>query len=283
MARSVLVTGASTGIGASCATHLAERGWTVHAGVRRTVDGDRLVDEADGDVRPLPLDVTDAGQIDGAVERLRAECPGGLDGVINNAGIVAAGPVELLTDEEWRSVFDVNVFGAVAVTRATLPLLRRARGRLVFVGSISGRTSAPALAAYSSSKHAIEAICEALRHELRPQGVRVALIEPGAVVTPIWQKSASAMDGMLARFDDDTRPLYDWMIPMGERMLADGESDGVPASEVAEVVELALTSSRPRARYVIGTQAKAGALISRFAPDWLRNRILGAATGAPRS
>ncbi len=147
MARSVLVTGASTGIGASCATHLAERGWTVHAGVRRTVDGDRLVDEADGDVRPLPLDVTDAGQIDGAVERLRAECPGGLDGVINNAGIVAAGPVELLTDEEWRSVFDVNVFGAVAVTRATLPLLRRARGRLVFVGSISGRTSAPALAA----------------------------------------------------------------------------------------------------------------------------------------
>ena len=282
MARAALVTGASTGIGAACVAHLATTGWTVHAGVRREVDGERLVETVDGDVRPLLLDVTDTAQVGDAVEHLRDEEAGGLDGVVNNAGIVAAGPVELLTDEEWRSVYDVNVFGAVAVTQATLPLVRRAAGRFVFIGSISGRTSAPALAAYSSSKHAVEAICEALRHELRPQGVRVSLIEPGAVVTPIWQKSAAAMEAMVDRFDDETRPLYDWMIPMGERMLADGEADGVAATEVAEIVELALTTARPRARYVIGTQAKAGALISRFAPDWLRDRILGASTGAPR-
>ncbi|MEO1060400.1 MAG: SDR family oxidoreductase [Actinomycetota bacterium] len=282
MVRHVLVTGASTGIGAATVEHLAGPGWTVHAGVRKLADGARLVESHGDGVRPLLLDVTEPDQIAAAVEQLRSDSPGGLDGVVNNAGIVAAGPVELLRDDEWRSVFDVNVFGAVAVTRATLPLVRRARGRFVFVGSISGRTSAPTLAAYSSSKHAIEAICESLRHELAPQGIKVVLLEPGAVVTPIWDKADAEVDDLVARFDDETRPLYEWMRPMGERMIADGREHGVAASEVAELVERALTAVRPRARYVIGTQAKAGAAISRFAPDWLRDRLLGAATGAPR-
>lgn len=145
MTRSVLVTGASTGIGEACAARLAGAGWRVYAGVRRTEDGDRLVSVHDGDLRPVVLDVTDRSSIDRAADRIEDEA-GRLDGVVNNAGINVGGPFELLDESEWRDQFDVNFFGLIAVTKAVFPLVDRAGGRFVHIGSIAGRVGTPGIA-----------------------------------------------------------------------------------------------------------------------------------------
>ena len=187
----IVVTGAATGIGRAIALRLAAAGATVFAGVRRESDGTSLAAAAlAGRIRPLIFDVTDVE----AIERARASVARSglpLAGIVNNAGISVAGPLEVLPDAELRRQFDVNFFGAIAVTRAFLPALRASNGRVVSVGSISGKISVPMLGAYAASKFALEAACDALRVELRPSGIDVVLIEPGAVKTPIWQKSTS--------------------------------------------------------------------------------------------
>jgi len=183
-----LITGASTGIGRATALRLAAAGWTVLAGVRDPQAGEQLVDAAAGGrVLALTLDVTDPEQIAQAAERIAKE-GGRLDALVNNAGIAIGGPLELIAEEDLRRQFDVNLFGQVAVTRALLGALRQARGRIVFISSIGGRVAMAYTAPYAASKHAIEAIGDALRVELRSSGVQVALVEPGSVATPIWDK-----------------------------------------------------------------------------------------------
>src|SRR5581483_7822637 len=185
--RTALVTGASSGIGAACANRLVRGGWHVLAGVRRTGDAPAGTEE-------LRLDVTDPTQIRAAADRVER-----LDGLVNNAGIVVAAPLEELPLDELRRQLEVNVVGQLAVTQALLPALRAARGRIVLVGSIAGRSALPFLGAYSASKFALEAVADALRIERAPAGIRVSLVEPGTIATPIWQRAAADADELAAR------------------------------------------------------------------------------------
>ncbi len=188
-----MVTGASTGIGRACALHLANGGHRVFAGVRSEADAEGLRNDGSDLLEPVQLDVTRADHIDELVEVIASETDC-LFGLVNNAGVARGGPVEYLPVDEWRDQFEVNVVGQVAVTRAMLPLLRRGRGRIVFMGSISGKVATMMMAPYDASKFAVEAIGESLRAELRPFGIRVSVIEPGAVKTGIWDKGRKTAD-----------------------------------------------------------------------------------------
>ena len=268
-ARTVLITGASTGIGEACATYLADRGWHVFAGVRKVDDGERVRAAAPGAIEPLTLDVTSASDIAAALEAVVDRTGGRLDAVVNNAGIVVAGPVEYLELDEWRHQFEVNVVGHVAVTRACLPLLRAARpaGRIVFIGSIGGRIATPLLGPYSASKHAIEAIAETMRHELRGAGIKIALIEPGAIATPMWEKGLQTADELEHRLPPEALSRYRKAIDGVRKSALMQQRNAVPAEKVAQAVERALTSKRPRARTLVGPDAKVMGAATRVLPD----------------
>jgi NAD(P)-dependent dehydrogenase (short-subunit alcohol dehydrogenase family) len=186
----VVITGASTGIGAACALHLDRIGFRVFAGVRRRQDGERLRSVSSPDLIPLQLDVTDRNSLRDAQQRVAEEIgESRLVGLINNAGIAVASPLEAVPIEDLRRQLEVNVVGQVAVTQVFLPLLRAGQGRIINMGSIAGRATMPLMGPYSASKYALEAITDALRLELQPWGIHVAIIEPGAIATPIWEKS----------------------------------------------------------------------------------------------
>jgi NAD(P)-dependent dehydrogenase (short-subunit alcohol dehydrogenase family) len=272
-----LITGTSTGIGEACVALLAAKGWTVYAGVRREPDGERLAATHSGDIRPVILDVTNTAHIARVVDELAMIVgDAGLQGLVNNAGVGVGGPVELLPEDAWRFVFDANFFGIVALTRATLPLLRNGRGRIVHIGSIGGRIASPGVAPYSASKHALEALAESSRIEFALGGspVRVALVEPGAVVTPIWDKADDSVDALERLFDDDQRVEYGWMVDQARGFVDEGRRTGVPPSKVADAVAHALTAPRPKLRYLVGPDAKvAGHVIARL-PDRAREALV---------
>lgn len=251
----VVVTGASSGIGEAIATRLADRGFRAFGGYRNPEDAERL--SAAG-VEPIRLDVTEPADVDAAVrtvaERLHAEggaggrAPG-LAGLVNNAGIPGAGPVELAPFDVFESVMAVNFFGALRATRAFLPLLRSAGGRIVMISSLSGRVAMPFLGPYAASKYALEGLADSLRRELLPEGLRVLLIEPGPIATPIWDRVASVDPTTYAgtRYEERVRSVR-------ESALASGRG-GLPPERVAHKVERALTSRRPRERVVVTDRA----------------------------
>jgi NAD(P)-dependent dehydrogenase (short-subunit alcohol dehydrogenase family) len=272
-----LITGTSTGIGEACVALLAAKGWTVYAGVRREPDGERLITTHSGDIRPVILDVTNGDHIAHVVDKLVTTVGDfGIQGLVNNAGVGVGGPVEYLPEDAWRFVFEANFFGIVSLTRAALPLLRKGRGRIVHIGSIGGRIASPGVAPYSASKHALEALAEASRIEfaLGSSPVRVAIVEPGAVATPIWDKADDSVDALELLFDDRNRAEYGWMVDQARGFVDEGRRNGVPASRVAEAVEHALTAPRPKPRYLVGPDAKlAGHVISRL-PDRARGALV---------
>ena len=274
----VLLTGASSGIGRATVLRLARRGGLVFAGVRRREDGDALVRDAGPNVRPVILEVTSEISIAAARAQLEAQPGLQLDGIVNNAGIAVAAPLEILPLPELRRQFEVNFFGAIAVTQAFLPLLRRTRGRVVNVSSIQGKFAAPFVGAYAASKFALEGASDALRLELRPFGVRVILIEPGAVKTPIWSRSSEASLAMLAGLPSGARLAYEGMIEKVTRVAAMIERQGTEPERVAAVIEHALFALRPRARYLVGTDARIRLAITRL-PEWLRDRIIARVIG----
>ena len=273
-----LITGASTGIGRATALHLSRQGWTVLAGVRDDTAGERLLEDAgsDGRLKPLPLDVTDAEQIGHAATRVAdaggASASGALDALVNNAGIGVGGPLELVTPEDMRRQFDVNVHGQVAVTQALLPALRRARGRLLFTSSIGGRVATPFVAPYSASKHAIEAIADALRVELRGSQVQVALIEPGSVATPIWDKGRADADSVSV--PPELESQYGHVVPALRKVIDDTAKRGVPPELVAETIARALGARRMRTRYVVGRDARMQLIMKTLLPDKAFDRIV---------
>jgi NAD(P)-dependent dehydrogenase (short-subunit alcohol dehydrogenase family) len=272
-----LITGASTGIGRATALRLAGSGWTVLAGVRDVAAGERLAQEAPaGGLLPLSLDVTDVSQIAAAGARA-AEQAGGLDALVNNAGIGIGGPLELISPEDLRRQFEVNVFGQVAVTQAMLPALRRAGGRIVFVSSIGGRVAMAFTAPYAASKHAIEALGDALRVELRSSGVRVALVEPGSVATPIWDKSRAEADRL--SIPPELQEQYGNVPAAMDKVMQDTGRRGVAPEKVAETIERALSASHMRARYVVGSDARAMLMARRLLPDLLFDRVARRALG----
>lgn len=279
-----LITGASTGIGEATALRLAGAGWTVLAGVRGEDAGARLAAKApSGRVLPLRLDVTDFEQIRqaaGRVSELAGEgesSPGRLDALINNAGIGYGGPLELLHPDELRDQFDVNVLGQVAVTQALLPALRAARthggtgGRIVFMSSVGGRVPMAFTAPYAASKHAIEAIGDALRVELASSGVQVTLIEPGSVLTPIWDKARESGDRIAVPAQLERE--YGHVPAAMDKVLHDTAKRGVPPEQVAQTIERALTARRMRARYVVGRDARAMIVAKRLLPDHVFDRV----------
>lgn len=272
MTRSVLVTGASKGIGEATALWMAGAGWRVFAGVRNDDDG-RALRDANSTIVPLRLDVTDEAQIADAVARIAETTGGELHGVVNNAGIAVAGPLEFLPIAELRRQLDVNVVAQIAVTQAVLPLLRAVTGRIVFVGSIAGRSAMPFTGAYSASKFALEALADALRVELRPWDIHVAVIEPGMIATPIWATSTAEADRILADAPPALRDFYGPQLEALRRRAAQG-MEGLPPRMVSESIEHALSSNAPRTRYVIGRDARVRLWAERVLPDRTRDRLI---------
>jgi NAD(P)-dependent dehydrogenase (short-subunit alcohol dehydrogenase family) len=262
----VVVTGASSGIGEACALRLARSGRKVFAGVRNEVDAERLLAQG---VEPVMLDVTDLGSIEAAAERLEG---GSLHGLVNNAGTAVGMPLEFLPLTELRRQLEVNLIGQVAVTQALLPHLRAARGRIVNVGSVAGRSALPFLGAYAASKHALEAVTDALRIELQPFGIEVVIVEPGSIATPMWRKGAERFQRLMADMPDDLGTLYGARMAAFRRAAAAAAARGEPAENVAEVVERALTAKRPKTRYLVGRDAYRRARVERL-PDRLRDRV----------
>jgi NAD(P)-dependent dehydrogenase (short-subunit alcohol dehydrogenase family) len=264
----VLVTGASTGIGEACALHLDRLGWRVFAGVRKEADGERLRAQATGRLTPVLLDVTDEGGVNAALASIDEQVGDeGLAGLVNNAGVARGGPIEFLPLAEWRDQLEVNVFGQIAVTKAALPSIRQAHGRIVFIGSISGRVAAPLVGPYSASKHAIEAIGATLREELLPWDIKVAVVEPGVIKSPIWSKARETAATLEAKLGDDAARLYKDQMESIKASIEKNDKKGVDASKVAKAVEHALTSPRPRLRYLVGPDAKVAGNLARIVPD----------------
>jgi NAD(P)-dependent dehydrogenase (short-subunit alcohol dehydrogenase family) len=270
----VLVTGAAKGIGEACALRLARTGHQVFAGVRSLTDGARLGDQAGGRVLPVLLEVTDAAQIAAAARLIEQELSGnGLDGLVNNAGIAVAGPLEFLPIDALRRQLEVNVIGQMAVTQAMLPLIRRARGRIVNIGSIAGRSALPMAGAYAASKHAMEALTDTLRMELLPWGIEVAIVEPGVIATPIWTTSIAAAQELSRIMPPQAVEFYGRVIEAITRGATSATTQGLPPDRVAEVVEHALFAKKPRTRYVVGRDARARLLLERL-PDRMRDRLI---------
>jgi NAD(P)-dependent dehydrogenase (short-subunit alcohol dehydrogenase family) len=262
----VVISGASTGIGAATGLLLAQRGYLVFAGVRTAADAERI-EAAHANIRALHLDVTDLPSISAAAQIVRAS-GARLAGLVNNAGIAVAGPLEIVNIDELRMQFEVNVLGQIAVTQAFLPQLREDRGRIVFVGSVSGRFTLPLLAPYSASKFALRALADGLRAELAPN-IFVSLIEPGSVRTPIWRKGRDNYAGRRSNLPARYQGAMDAMLQLSERE----ERTGISPDRVTRVIAHALFSPKPRANYLVGERARLGAAIVPLLPTSLRDRI----------
>ena len=279
MAKSVVVTGASTGIGEAAARYLAARGWVVFAGVRRHEDAVRITAER---IRPLILDVTNDDDLARARAELENALPDGLDGLVANAGIAIPGPLESLDGTEFRRQLEVNVVGTHATIRAFLPLLRKARGRIAIVGSIGGRSAFPFIGAYVTSKFALEGYADALRLELIPSGVSVSLLEPGSIATPIWTKGRDEYAARLAALTPEQQEAYGTALARMRGATKDIAQAGLPPERVAERIEHALTARSPRARYVIGRRARVQAVLARMLSDGAKDRLIARMLGLRR-
>jgi NAD(P)-dependent dehydrogenase (short-subunit alcohol dehydrogenase family) len=232
-------------------------GWDVAASVREA-------GQAPPGTRELVFDVTDAAAVADAAAGFER-----LDGLVANAGIAIAAPLEFLPPDELTRQLDVNVVGQLRVVQAFLPALRRARGRIVLMGSIGGRSALPFLGAYAMSKFALEAMADALRVELAPWGIHVAIVEPGTIATPMWTKPQRSIED----FPAEVSALYGERTERFRRLAAARSANGVPPEAVAKAVEHALTVTPPKTRYVVGPDAKRRARVEKL-PDRLRDRVL---------
>ncbi|HLA84653.1 MAG TPA: SDR family NAD(P)-dependent oxidoreductase [Thermoguttaceae bacterium] len=276
----VLITGCSTGIGEACARELDRRGFRVFAGVRNEAAGERIRVGTSGRLTPVMLDVTNADQI-AAAARVVEEATGeaGLDGLVNNAGIVVPGPLEALPLEAFRRQLEVNVVGQVAVTQAVLPLLRKARGRIVNMSSTSGGISSPCLGAYCASKWALEAINDALRQELRPWGMHVASVAPGPIKTPIWEKSAVTAEELAKGAPAEVLAMYEKFLAAMRRLVEESTRTAAPVERVVEAVVHALTATKPKTHYFIGWNARLSFKGAKMLPDRIRDWVVRKAVG----
>jgi NAD(P)-dependent dehydrogenase (short-subunit alcohol dehydrogenase family) len=268
---SVFITGASTGIGRDATLRMAGRGWMTFAGVRSEADASDLESTSSGTIRAIRCDVTDIDEIESARDEICSHTGGSLTGLVNNAGIAIPGPIELVSIEDLRKQFEVNVIGAAAVTKAFIPALRSEGGRIVNISSVSGFFSPPLLGPYSMSKHALESMSDTLRRELASSNIKVSIIEAARIQTPIWEKTLNERSGMLDSMTDEDRRLYgkglDGMVKAGKK------PGGDPVSKVSDAVEHALVDRKPKVRYRIGTEAKVLSVVTRLAPDRLLDKV----------
>lgn len=278
----VVVTGTSTGIGAATALHLAKQGFHVLAGVRREADGEALRAQAPERLTPLIIEVTDQATIAAAAATV-ADVAGerGLAGLINNAGIAKPAPIEFQPMADFRTQLEVNLFGPVAMIQAFLPLIRRGGGRIVNVGSIGGMIVLPLNGAYSASKFGMRAISDALRLELRQWGIHVSLIEVAPVKTAIFGKTFGELDGLATTLGEEGFGLYEQQIAAVRRSVEKAAADADPPLVIAKAILHALTSSRPKTRYLVGHGGKETAVAAAL-PDRARDRALALELGLPK-
>jgi NAD(P)-dependent dehydrogenase (short-subunit alcohol dehydrogenase family) len=281
--KAVVITGASSGIGRASALHLAQQGFRVFAGVRKQKDGDALRLESGGRVVPVEIDVTDRAMIASAASQvLREVGERGLDGLVNNAGIGTPAPLEYMSSEVLRRQFEVNVFGQVAVIQAFLPLIRRARGRIVNIGSVGSHIALPFGGALCGSKGAFSLISDALRLELRAYGIHVCLIEPGSISTPAVDKTLGDAEAVIRELSPEGRARYGAKLRELMRRGRAREKSGSAPEVVAAVIHHALTARRPRVRYPVGADSRILVTLPRLLPDraldQVRLRLLGMRT-----
>jgi NAD(P)-dependent dehydrogenase (short-subunit alcohol dehydrogenase family) len=277
--QSVVITGASTGIGFSAARVLIDKGFRVFGSVRKQADAERLTRELGANFVPLLFDVTDEAAVLAAARKVR-EALGGerLAGLVNNAGIAVAGPALEVSLDDYRRQMDINVMGPIIVTRAFAPLLgmdanlKGPPGRIVMMSSVSGKNANPLIAPYSMSKHALEAFSESLRRELLLFGIDVIIIGPAAVKTPIWDK---AQDVDVSVYSNS--PYFKALQTMRSYMLQLGAT-GLPAERLGELVHRVLTIPRPKVRYAISNQRLQMAMLA-VLPKRLLDRVIGKRLG----
>jgi NAD(P)-dependent dehydrogenase (short-subunit alcohol dehydrogenase family) len=270
--RMAVVTGASSGIGLVTAQELARRGFHVLAGVRKQQDAARLASE---NVEPVIVDITDEEQVAALADRVAHDPQGRCLGVlVNNAGVAINAPVEAIPLAEWRRHFDVNFFGHVAVVQALLPaLIAGGDGRLVNVSSIGGRVAFPTYGAYSASKFALEGFSDVLRREVGRLGVKVIVIEPGTIATPMWGKGIAIMDKLTATMTADKYARYGDLIAAMHKQAKEQEGSGIQPLSAAKVIADAIQSRKPRTRYRVGRDAKLLAVMSGLLSDYTFDRF----------
>lgn len=270
----IVVTGASSGIGHAAVQRFAKAGHTVFAGVRKQADADDLTRTIPGNVVPLLVDVTDPAAVEAAAQAVAEQVgAAGLDGLVNNAGVGMGGALEHMPIDDLRRQLEINLVAQLAVTQAFLPLIRKATGRIVFTGSIAGRISMPMLGPYSASKAGLTALAESLQEELRPWGIRVSVIEPGAIQSSIWDKTTHQADEIRATLTPEQREQYAAHLTLPDRFVAHSVKIAIPADRVARAMEKALFSRWPRMRYPVGMDAKSGAFASRLLPNGLKAKV----------
>ena len=273
--RSVLVTGSSTGIGRAAALRLDHEGWRVFAGVRRDEDAESLRSAGSERLAPVTLDVTDPAQIAAAAGAIEEEVgEGGLDGLVNNAGVAILGPLETVPLEDFRRQIEVNLTAQVAVTQALLPSIRRGHGRVVFVSSIGGRMALPFGAPYHAAKFGLEAAADCLRQELRPWNIAVAVIEPGSIDTSIWERGERIAEDVATRAPAAQQELYGETIERFRGAVRRTAERGIPPEKVAAAIAHSLSARRPRTRYLVGADARGQALLKRVLPDRALDRLV---------
>lgn len=269
---SVLVTGASRGIGLAITRHMSDRGWDVYA-TARSADDLRDLEQLPR-VHPIQLDVTDRAAVAGMPRHLPAE----LDGVVNNAGIVVQGPIETLPLDDLSRQLEVNVTAQIAVTQAVLPRLRETRGRIVFMSSVSGLITLPGTGAYSASKYALESLADALRMEVRPWRIPVSLIEPGPIRTDLWGGAVDDYDRMTGQLSPAHRELYASHLAGNRKLLGRMQKLAGDPAKVVTAVDHALTSRHPKRRYRCDNLSRAQLAFVAATPTALSDALFASAT-----
>jgi NAD(P)-dependent dehydrogenase (short-subunit alcohol dehydrogenase family) len=271
----VLISGTSRGIGRACALLLYKHGYKVFAGVRREEDAVALREISSDNLIPVMLEITDADSIRQAAGQI-SDITGdsGLYGLVNNAGVAVAGPLEFMPLQRIREQFEVNVIGQMGVTQALMPLLRRGQGRVVNISSKEGIIAMPFVGPYCASKFALEALSDALRMELKPWGIPVSIIEPGTISTEIIQRSIAAAEDCVRALPRDAEEMYQSCFDKARKASDKIASAAISVDNVAKTVLKVLNTAKPRPRYTVGSDARILALISRILPDRLLDRLI---------
>jgi NAD(P)-dependent dehydrogenase (short-subunit alcohol dehydrogenase family) len=280
----VVVTGASTGIGRATALFLDSKGYRVFAGVRKDEDAKSLKQEGSERLKPIKIDVTKERSIAAARRNVsKAVEEEGLVGLVNNAGVGGGGPMEFMPIDAFRHTIEVNVIGQVAVTQAFLPLIRRGRGTIVFIASVGGRVASPFLSDYNASKFGVEALGDSLRREVSPWGIDVVVVEPGSIATEIWRKGSDTLEQQTGAMPPEARRLYGAQVQaFGKSFLEETGGRGIPPKKVAQVIHRAIRSNKPKARYLVGADAKVGARLHAAVPTRTFDRLLNRQLKLPR-
>lgn len=280
--KTVVITGASSGIGRSSVARMVQSGWQVFATVRKTQDGDQLVSDFGTTVTPVIMDVTNPASITAAAEQIASQLrDGGLDGLVNVAGVGRVRPVEYMSHDDLQEIFEINVFGQIAVTQALLPLLRASRGRIVNVSSVGAHIAIPFGSLINASKSAFGILNDTLRLELHPFGIHVSVVEPGAIRTPAVEKTLGDIEAVIRSLPPQGAAEYESMLRDFVRSGYEREMNGSSPDVVAQAIQHALTAKRPRTRYLVGKHASLLVALAKFLPDRLLDKVRFRIAGMP--